>query len=272
LIAAQLYTVRDQIKDPARMGGVLGRLREIGYHAVEVAGLGPNTTERFGQELARADLTACAAHAPLERLTGDLAAVAAECREWGCKYVVIPSLPNEYRSGAGRKRFVRVVDDIARDLQPFGLKLAYHNHSFELERWEGQTWLEALFGATPAQTLQAELDTYWLQYGGADPAQWILRLKNRVPIVHLKDMAVVEGKTVMAEVGEGNLDWARILDACRTSGTEWLVVEQDECRRDPMESLAISFANLTKLTASQGRIGPIPPIPDGGAQRSTGAD
>jgi len=248
LIAAQLYTVRDQIQDPSRIGGVLGRLREIGYRAVEVAGLGPITAERFGRELTRADLTACAAHAPLERLTADLAAVAAECREWGCRYVVVPSLPTEYRSGAGLKRFARVAGNLARDLQPFGLKLVYHNHSFELERWDGHTGLEALFAAIPAQTLQAELDTYWLQFGGANPAEWILRLKNRVPLVHLKDMAVIGGKTVMAEVGQGNLDWARILDACHTAGTEWLVVEQDECLRDPMESLAISFSNLTRLT------------------------
>ncbi len=241
MIAAQLYTLRDQLQAPSRVGGVLGQLREIGYRAVEVAGLGPGVAERFDQELARADLTACAAHAPLERLTGALAAVAAECREWGCRYVVVASLPNEYRSAAGLKRFAREADDIARDLQPFGLKLAYHNHSFELERWDGQTALEALFGAAP--TLQAELDTYWLQYAGANP---------RVPIVHLKDMAVVGGKTVMAEVGEGNLDWARILDACRIAGTEWLVVEQDECRRDPIESLEISFSNLTTLMTEAG--------------------
>lgn len=252
MIAAQLYTVRDQIQAPSRVGGVLGRLREIGYRAVEVAGLGPGVTGRFGQELARADLTACAAHAPLERLTGDLAAVAAACQEWGCRYVVVPGLPNEYRSGAGLKRFAREADDIARELKPFGLKFAYHNHSFELERWDGQTGLEALFAAAPAQTLQAELDTYWLQYGGANPAEWILRLKQRVPLVHLKDMAVVGGKTVMAEVGEGNLDWARILNACRTAGTDWLVVEQDECRRDPLESLAISFSNLTRLMTEAG--------------------
>jgi len=252
MIAAQLYTVRDQLHALSHVGGVLGRLREIGYRAVEVAGLGRDVMGSFGQELARADLTACAAHAPLERLTGDLAAVAAECQEWGCRYVVVPGMPNEYRSAAGLKRFAREADDIARDLQPFGLKLAYHNHSFELERWDGQTGLEALFGAAPAQTLQAELDTYWLQYGGANPAEWILRLKQRVPLVHLKDMAVVGGKTVMAEVGEGNLDWARILEACRTAGTEWLVVEQDECRRDPMESLEISFSNLTRLMTEAG--------------------
>src|SRR5207247_2127419 len=39
VIAVQLYTVRAQLQDPSRLGGVLARLREIGYGAVEVAGL-----------------------------------------------------------------------------------------------------------------------------------------------------------------------------------------------------------------------------------------
>jgi len=247
VIAAQLYTVRDQIQDPSRMGAVLGRLREIGYRAVEVAGLGPGASGRFGAELMRSGLIACAAHVSLERLKRDLATVAAECKEWGCEYVVVPALTDEYRSGSGFRRFADEAVELARGLQAFGQRLVYHNHSFELERWDGQTGLEMLFAATQAQTLQAELDTYWLQYGGANPAGWIRRLKNRVPLVHAKDMAVERGQPVMAEVGEGNLDWAEILSACSEAGTKWLVVEQDECRRDPMDSLAISYRNLSKL-------------------------
>ena len=51
MIAVQLYTVRSQLQDPSRLGGVLGRLREIGYRSVEVAGLGPKTVDRFGDAL-----------------------------------------------------------------------------------------------------------------------------------------------------------------------------------------------------------------------------
>ncbi len=249
MIAAQLYTVREQLKDPSRLGGVLGRLREIGYRAVEVAGLEPRTVQRFGEELSRSELVACAVHVSLDRLHRDLAALVAECKEWRCRYVVIPSLPEDYRSAAGIQRFAGEAAEIAGSLQPFGLKLVYHNHSFELERWDGQTGLEALFAATQAGMLQAELDTYWLQYGGASPAVWIRRLTGRVPLVHLKDMAVDRGTPLMAEVGEGNLDWPDILSACKEAGTEWLVVEQDECRRDPIDSLGMSFRNLAKLTA-----------------------
>jgi hypothetical protein len=35
---------------------VLGRLREIGYEGVEVASLGPDAADHFGEELTRAGL------------------------------------------------------------------------------------------------------------------------------------------------------------------------------------------------------------------------
>jgi sugar phosphate isomerase/epimerase len=249
VIAAQLYTVRDQLKEPSELIAVLRQLRGIGYQAVEVAGLGPKTVDHFAEALRKSGLVACAAHVSLERLQGDLQRVTLECASWGCKYVVVPALPDEYRSASGFKRFALEAARLARDLQPSGLRLAYHNHSFELQRWDGQTGLDALFAAVQGDALQAELDTYWLQYGGANPAAWIRKLKGRVPLVHLKDMAVDRGNPLMAEVGEGNLDWPDILSACKEAGTEWLVVEQDECRRDPIESLAISYKNLAKLTA-----------------------
>jgi sugar phosphate isomerase/epimerase len=75
-------------------------------------------------------------------------------------------------------------------------------------------------------------------------------MKNRLPVVHLKDMVIIDGKQVMAEIGEGNLNWPAILKACAASGVEWYAVEQDECQRDPFESLAISYRNLTKMGLS----------------------
>jgi sugar phosphate isomerase/epimerase len=248
VIAAQLYTVRDKLKDPSKLVAVLRQVRGIGYRAVEVAGLGPKTIDRFAEALKNSGLVACAAHVSLERLKGDSKMVKWECKSWGCKYVVVPALPEEYRSAAGFKRFAIEARRLNSDLRSSGLELVYHNHAFELQRSGGHTGLDTLFAEATPYELQAELDTYWLQYGGANPAAWIRKLKGRVPIVHLKDMAVDRGNPIMAEIGEGNLDWPDILNACKEAGTEWLVVEQDECWRDPMDSLAISYRNLSKLT------------------------
>ena len=248
IVAAQLYTLREEMQDLARAEQALAGLREIGYDTVEVAGLGPDVAGGFATLLAEAGLHACAAHVSLEALVADLAAEASRCREWGCSYVVVPSLPAEYHSGAGFRRFATLAADLARNLQRYGLRLAYHNHAFELERRNGTTGLEVLYASAQPDDLDAELDTYWLQFAGASPEAWLRRLRGRVPLVHLKDMAMSGGQPVQAEVGEGNLDWPSILAACREGGTRWLVVEQDESS-DPLESLALSYRNLTRMLA-----------------------
>ena len=228
MIAAQLYTLRDQLRNPDALGGVLGRLREIGYEAVEVAGLTPSVADRLDAELERAGLVACAAHVAL----CDIDAAAPHCKAWGCQYVVVPSLPPDYHSPEGFRRFAAEAEEIAERLRRHGLGLAYHNHDFELP-----IGLEILF----ARGLQAELDVFWLRQGGEDPVDWIRRLAGRLPLVHLKDMGEDGRQT---EVGEGVLDWAAILAACRDAGTRWFVVEQDQSDRDPLDSLAISHRHL----------------------------
>ena len=253
VIAVQLYTLRSLLDDPARLGGILGRIREIGYEAVEVAGLGPKIVDRFGEEMRRAGLKACAVHAGLERLTGEMDVVIDECTEWGCEFVVVPAVPHSYRSAEGFKRFAAEATAMARVLRDHGLRLAYHNHAYELERFDGrETGLEMLFMWAAGDVLQAELDTYWLQFGGVDPAGWIRRYRDRVPLVHLKDLAISKGDPVDAEIGEGNLAWPAILKACRDAGTRWLIVEQDNPRRDPLEAIANSYRNLKRLVAEAG--------------------
>src|SRR5881397_3213388 len=63
---------------------------------------------------------------------------------------------------------------LPRDCAPLGCS-SYHNHSHELERYGDLTGLETLFAGAPADALNAELDTYWLQHGGANPSAWIRR-------------------------------------------------------------------------------------------------
>jgi sugar phosphate isomerase/epimerase len=250
MIALQLYTLRRLMTAPEKIREVLRRVREIGYRSVELAGLGPITPEALAEVLAGAGLTACAAHVPWPRVRDEADRVVGECRLWGCSCVVVPSLPREYRSADGYARFAAEAAAMVPRFREAGLDLGYHNHSFELQRFGDETGLAILLRLAPQ--LVAEIDTYWLQHGGGSPAAWVRRLKGRVPLVHLKDMDVADGDPVMAEVGEGNLEWPDLLDACREAGTRWLVVEQDECRRDELESVAISYRNLVALGAEEG--------------------
>ena len=89
-----------------------------------------------------------------------------------------------------------------------------------------------------------------MQHGGADPAAWVRKVAGRMPVVHLKDMVILEGKQIMAEIGEGNLNWPAILGACKETKVEWYAVEQDVCQRNPFESLKISYDNLKAMGLS----------------------
>ncbi len=117
----------------------------------------------------------------------------------------------------------------------------YHNHAFEFEaRFDGKPALDLLFDNAP--TLQAEPDLYWVAKGGADPAKHLAKFKNRAPMIHCKDMDKTDGS--FAEVGRGSFDWDAILKAGKEVGAIGYLVEQDECKRDPFDSLKMSLEFL----------------------------
>ncbi len=249
VLAAQLYTVRQFTQTPEDLAATLKKIREIGYRAVQVSAIGPIDPAELKAMLDGEGLTLCITHTGYDRLRNDLPAVIEEHHLWGCKHVAIGSMPPEYREMGeeGFHRFAEVANEIGRALYEAGLTFSYHNHSFEFQRFGKRTGLDILFEETDPRYVRAEIDTYWVQHGGGDPAAWIRRMTNRMPVVHLKDMVIQGREQVMAEVGEGNLNWPAILEACRDAGVEWYAVEQDICQRDPFESLVISYRNLKAM-------------------------
>ncbi|HSP20046.1 MAG TPA: TIM barrel protein, partial [Myxococcaceae bacterium] len=174
MIVAELYTLRDHLRDPDAIAAALDRVREIGYAGVELAGLGPIEPAHLARLLRDSGLAASSAHVPWERLREQTDAVLEDCGIWGCDHVAVPILPPEYRDPEGYARFGAEAGELARSLSSAGIRLSYHNHSFELERFGSQSGLELVFGAS-GPALGAQLDTYWIQHGGGSPAAWIRR-------------------------------------------------------------------------------------------------
>ena len=119
----------------------------------------------------------------------------------------------------------------------------YHNHDQEFKRLQnGRLILDMLAETLPAEEMGFTLDTFWIQAGGGDPAQWIEKLSGRVPCIHLKDFAY--GRQ-MAVVGEGNINFDRVFEKAETSGTQYMLVEQDDCHgEDPIDCLRRSYLYL----------------------------
>jgi sugar phosphate isomerase/epimerase len=246
-LAAQLYTLREFTKTPVGIASTLARVKRIGYDAVQLSGLGKIDPRELARILAGEGLTCCATHTSLERLRDAPAQVIDEHKLFNCQYTAVGGFFPKSPKTADWTDFARAYNIVAKSYAGTGIRLGYHNHSHELARFDGKTGLQILLDHFSPE-VWIEIDTYWIQHGGADPAAWIAKVAGKIPCVHLKDMAILPDRTqIMAEVGEGNLNWPAILQACRVAGVQWYIIEQDICQRDPFESLEISLRNANAM-------------------------
>lgn len=250
-VGIQVYGLRDLLENtPDQFGTVMHQVKEMGYDGVELAGLYGLEPTYVKEVLETEGLTAVSAHVSLTELMDDPQKVANDYKQIGCKYIVVPYLPEEFRHlTPGYKKVIADMERIGKVMKENELTLLYHNHDFEFVKLEDGTYgFDDIYKQIPAEYLQAEPDTCWIKVAGENPAEYVKKYKNRCPIVHLKDF-IKEGnpknlyKLIGIEtkeeekdtgifefrsVGFGQQIWEPILDAAIEANAGWVVVEQDE--------------------------------------------
>ena len=241
-LAVQLYTIRDECAQDFL--GVLETVAAIGYGAVEFAGLHNKSPHQVKAVMNECGLQCAGFHAGFDQLQNDLARTLEDyCGVLGSSYAIVPAAPEEFRKTSDDwKRFHDEMNALAEKCEAQGLTLCYHNHAFEFDKLDdGRTAHDILFHNNGSKFL-SELDIYWTVYGDADPLAELQRLQNRVPLIHVKDMAPHVKEDI--EVGEGRIDWMQIFQAANSAGVKWLVVELDHCPNPPLLSIRMCLENL----------------------------
>jgi sugar phosphate isomerase/epimerase len=242
-VAAQLYTCRETLKDPAGIAQTLRRLREVGYTAVQLSALGSITDSELNQILDDTGITCCATHEPGSEILNHPDRIVERLKALRCDITAYPFPAGvDFSDAAAVHALIASLQKAGGILATAGQRLCYHNHNHEFRKLEGKIILEMIYDGTSATALQGEPDTYWIQYGGGDNLEWCRKLAGRLPIIHLKDyQTTAQNVPHWCEIGSGVLDFREIISAAEASGCEWFVVEQDTCPGDPVESLAQSF-------------------------------
>lgn len=246
-ISLQLYTVREHTARD--MPGTLRRLADIGYTAVEPAGFGGLTPRELRRVMDDLGLRASGAHVPIDAWDSDPASVIAGMHAIGSSHAIVPMAPPERRGDADS--VARLAEDFNRwgELcRAEGVTFSYHNHDFEFARLGETTMWEVLVRETDPALVHFELDLYWIKYGGSDPETVLRDVGDRVPLVHLKDMAPDDTRSDLP-VGEGTMPWPELLRAADEVGVEWFVAEQDD-PRDAMEDVEISLKAMQRLSGN----------------------
>lgn len=247
-IAAQLYTVRQFTQTATDFGATLRKVREIGYQAVQISGVGPIPDAEVIRMLDGEGLVCCAIHVAGARILNETKSVIEQLDTLRCRHVAYP-YPADVKlvTHADVTRFAGQLEAAGAQIAASGKVLSYHNHSIEFRRVRNRPILEWLYKKTNPAHLQGEIDTYWVQHGGGDPVDWCRKLRGRLPLLHMKDYAVgPDNQPWFAEIGQGNMNWKKIVAAAEKSGCEWFIVEQDICPGDPFDSLRISFDFISK--------------------------
>jgi sugar phosphate isomerase/epimerase len=114
------------------------------------------------------------------------------------------------------------------------------------------TALERLFQLAGPEVV-AEVDIYWATVAGADPADLVRRLGERVRLLHVKDGPAdpAARDAPQVAVGTGRVDVAGAIAA--GDAVAWHVVELDACATDMLEAIRSSLRFLVERGFSRGR-------------------
>lgn len=270
-VALQLYSVRDAAN--ADLDGTLKQVKEMGFDGVELAGLYDYSAEEVRELCKKHGLTPISAHVNMAQTLQDGPEATYDLYQTiGCKFVVIPHVSSNYcKADEDFSELVKICKNLGNVAKDRGMQLCYHNHDFEFTNMiDGKHMLDALYESVEPDLLQTQLDTCWVNVGGETPAEYVRKYAGRCRIVHLKDffgqksdnmyalIGVDDGAAKESQenqtfefrpVGYGVQDFPAILKAAEESGTEWIVVEQDEpsMGKTPLECAKMSIEYLKTI-------------------------
>lgn len=257
----------------------LKKIHELGFHCIELSQIkmSPENVSEIKRACDEFQIEIAAISAGLEpsgnvlqeTLTTHFDKIVADCKTLNCHFIRIGMLPFQCMGSTEKVLdFCEKANAMAHKLAEHHIKLYYHNHHIEFQKYDGKYLLDIM--KEKADMLGFELDVHWIQRGGLNPVDVIHAYNGKVDLLHLKDYRIGQlsptafealGKKDVkafmnaftniiefAEVGEGNLDMKAIIEEGLACGVQYLLIEQDDqYGKDPFDCLALSAQNIKSL-------------------------
>lgn len=238
-VGLNLYSIRNLIATEEEFLATAHKLREMGYDYMQFSGAEYDAA-RIGRVSEASGLPVYLTHMPMERILNDTDALMAEHESFGCRNIGLGAMPfDRLMDDALFRQTVADLNTAAERMQKNGFAFFYHHHQFEFMKRNGETLFDYMLKNAPH--INFTMDTYWLQYAGVDILATLDKLKGRIGCTHLKDYAIEyvekdgkkEFKPTMAPVGNGNIDFAAVVQKMRACGAKYYFVEQDNAAKLP---------------------------------------
>lgn len=237
----QMYSVRDFTKDD--LLGTLKKVGEIGYKDIEFAGFFGKSAEDIRAVLDANGLVCNGTHTGIQELDNDFAGAVKFQHGIGSTNFIVPS------ADTSTKEALDILIDKFNKYQPMlaaeGINLVFHNHSGEfLPNKDG---LIPHIEMQKRTSIDFEIDTCWAYVAGLDPVETITELKDRVHVIHLKDIALLaDGKREGRALGEGEAPVAAVYARAKELGMR-MVVESENLNPDGLSEVTRCMSYLCSL-------------------------
>ena len=255
-----LYTIRNELKQDYR--GSLEKVAQIGFRNLEFFDydngkyIGTSSAE-LKKMLSDLNLKIRSCHYYLGEhkteikgtLINDWEMAVNDAAELGQEYMVIGWLFEEERQSLDDyKRHIDVLNKQAELVNSYGMQFGYHNHDFEFIDFDGQTPYDLLLERCDPDLVKFEMDMYWMYKADQDPVKYFEKHPGQFPLWHMKDMTN-DSEQFFAAVGEGVIDWSRLLSHAELAGLVYPFVEQDDSRnKKQFEYITNSLNHLKKIS------------------------
>lgn len=244
-IGVQLYSVRQLCQKD--LPGTLAGLAKAGYQGVEFAGYYGRSAQELRKLLDDNGLRCCGTHTAINTLLGDELARTIEFNKTlGNPYLIVPSLPEKYRSS--RQAWLdtaKLFNELAEKVKAHGMRVGFHNHMVEFKPLEtGEIPWDLFFQNTSKEVIM-QIDTGNCLMGGGDPVAYVKRFPGRAITVHVKEHSATKRDAL---IGEGDVKWKEFFEACESvGGTQWYIVEEESGAYPGLEAVTRSLQNLRKM-------------------------
>lgn len=247
-LSIQLYTVRDLISQKGYLP-ILKSISEAGYSHVELGDFYGNTPSAFKKVLDDLGLKTSAWWAPVLDPKNQ-SSVIDTAATLGTRDLVTGYGPDVFENESKIKPTSETLNQALDFYTGKGLTISLHNHWWEFHSAHYDTLLQL----SPKALM--EVDIYWVQVGGADPAKVIEKYGKRVRFLHIKDGPANkrDSNLNMTAVGQGDVKVADCVKAAERAGNiAALTVELDRCATDMMEAVRASYDFMIKNKLATGK-------------------
>ena len=240
-IGVGVYIVREAARQ--NLAGTLRRLAETGYEGAELLGFFGAAPGALRVMLEEAHIEALGDHMPVEVFLKDPDRAVEEHLAVGCRRLTL-ACAKERIASEPFDALARDFENAAKICLGAGIAPLYHIHDFDMSGDEpfAARMLDAV------GLLRFEPDVGWMAVAGQDPARFIEKYRARIPVVHLKDVALKDGGFAFRPTGYGGVNIPALLPGILAARPEWLVVDHDLAYgRDAYRDLALSCEYVKTL-------------------------